>query len=321
VERDERLRELEEKYEGYTVYDNAGEKIGKVDDIFVDETDREEYIGVAMGLFGLSGTTLIPVELARINERERAIEVSESKDHVKDAPTFSDDDDITPEYEDRIRRHFGLGSTEPSAERGAYGRYTGAAAGTMPPGGMRDPEMGDRGRIGDEGYREGGGRGELGDRGTFGDRGEPGDRRDPGPSGSLTGAESDRGERMTRGEPGTEGAAERSGAPMTGPGGEMGDRGRTEDEGYREGYREGLREGLREGIGEGGDRDTVDRGEPGDRRDLDPSGTRAGAGPVEEGTTRRGAGEESRERPSGPSEAGQRGEESELTRVWRRIRR
>ena len=50
---DDRLRELEEKYEGYKVYDNAGEKIGKVDDIFVDEQDREEYIGVKMGFFGL----------------------------------------------------------------------------------------------------------------------------------------------------------------------------------------------------------------------------------------------------------------------------
>jgi PRC-barrel domain len=52
---DDCLRELEERYEGYEVYDNAGEKIGKVDDLFIDETDREEYIGVKMGLFGLSG--------------------------------------------------------------------------------------------------------------------------------------------------------------------------------------------------------------------------------------------------------------------------
>ena len=38
---DERMRELEERYEGYEVYDRNGEKIGKVDDLFVDETDRE----------------------------------------------------------------------------------------------------------------------------------------------------------------------------------------------------------------------------------------------------------------------------------------
>ena len=33
---EDRLRELEEKYEDYKVYDNRGERIGKVDDLFVD---------------------------------------------------------------------------------------------------------------------------------------------------------------------------------------------------------------------------------------------------------------------------------------------
>jgi sporulation protein YlmC with PRC-barrel domain len=109
VASDDRLRELEEKYEDYKVYDNQGEKIGKVDDLFVDETDREEYIGVKMGIFGLK-STLIPMDFVRVNEGERTIEVSESKEHVKDAPSFDDDEDITPDYEDRIRSHFGLES-------------------------------------------------------------------------------------------------------------------------------------------------------------------------------------------------------------------
>src|SRR5919108_1699090 len=116
---EERLRELEEKYEGYKVYDNRGEKIGKVDDLFIDEADREEYIGVKMGFFGRK-STLIPMDIVRVNEAGKAIEVSESKDHVKDAPSFDDDEDITPEYEDRIRRHFGLESLDPSRTRGAY---------------------------------------------------------------------------------------------------------------------------------------------------------------------------------------------------------
>ena len=106
---DDRLRELEEKYEDYKVYDNQGERIGKVDDLFVDETDREEYIGVKMGFLGLK-STLIPMDIVRVNEGERTIEVSESKDHVRNAPSFDDDEDITPAYEDRIRSHFGLES-------------------------------------------------------------------------------------------------------------------------------------------------------------------------------------------------------------------
>lgn len=122
VASEERLRELEEKYEGYTVYDNQGEKIGKVDDLFVDDADREEYIGVKMGFLGRK-STLIPTEIVRVNERDKSVEVSESKDHVKNAPSFDDDEDITPDYEERIRSHFGLGAQE--GRRGGYGAYSG----------------------------------------------------------------------------------------------------------------------------------------------------------------------------------------------------
>src|SRR3712207_227885 len=124
VPSEERLRELEDKYEGYTVYDNRGDKIGKVDDLFIDEADREEYIGVKLGFLGRK-STLIPMDIVRVNEADKAIEVSESKDHVKEAPSFDDDDDITPEYENRIRDHFGLQSQEPSSSRSSYGAYSG----------------------------------------------------------------------------------------------------------------------------------------------------------------------------------------------------
>jgi PRC-barrel domain len=126
VASEDRLRELEEKYEDYKVYDNQGEKIGKVDDLFVDETDREEYIGVKLGFLGLK-STLIPMDIVRVNEGGRTIEVAESKAHVKDAPSFDDDEDITSDYEDRIRSHFGLESLG-TPSRGGYGAYSGTSA-------------------------------------------------------------------------------------------------------------------------------------------------------------------------------------------------
>jgi sporulation protein YlmC with PRC-barrel domain len=129
---DERLKELEEKYEGYEAYDNAGEKIGKVDDLFIDEADREEYIGVKMGLFGLSGKTLIPMEIAHVDEQQRRIEVDASKDQVKNAPRYHDDDDIDHEFEARIREHFGLERQTSSPERGTYGHYEGATEPSEP---------------------------------------------------------------------------------------------------------------------------------------------------------------------------------------------
>ena len=159
VHRDERLRELEERYEGYEVYDDAGEKVGKVDDLFIDETDREEYIGVKMGLFGLSGSTAIPMEIARVNEQERRIEVAASKDHIKDAPHYSDEDDIDLEFEARIRNHFELEPQGPSPERGTYGSYVGAtvgeggtvsgAAGATSRGGIEDRDL-----VGRETHRD-----------------------------------------------------------------------------------------------------------------------------------------------------------------------
>jgi sporulation protein YlmC with PRC-barrel domain len=125
VASEDRLRELEEKYEDYKVYDNQGERIGKVDDLFVDETDREEYIGVKMGFLGLK-STLIPMDIVRVNEGARSVEVSDSKDHVRNAPSFDDDEDITPAYENRIRDYFDLEALEASG--GAYGAYTGTSA-------------------------------------------------------------------------------------------------------------------------------------------------------------------------------------------------
>src|SRR5215210_6256333 len=119
-DRDDRFVVVEDEYAGYTVYDMNYEKIGKVDDLFVDENDRPEYVGVKMGLLG-HRSTLIPWEIVRVNEKRQLIEVSESNDRIKDAPTFDDDEEITPELEERVYSHFGL--QRASAERSAYGAY------------------------------------------------------------------------------------------------------------------------------------------------------------------------------------------------------
>lgn len=120
--RDEGLSNLEGKYDGYTVYDRDGDKIGKVDELFVDENDREEYIGVKMGLFGLSGTTLIPIQIVSVDDSENSLRVDDTKEHIKDAPNYSNEDDIDPEYEDRVLQHFGASPSSSSSNRGSYDR-------------------------------------------------------------------------------------------------------------------------------------------------------------------------------------------------------
>ena len=121
-QRSDRFTGIEDQYQGYTVYDRQGEKIGKVDDLFVDENDQPEYIGVKMGLLG-TRSTLIPWQLASVDENDRRIDVSVDKDHAKEGPAFDDDEEITPDYEERVYSHYGLQYA--GGEHGGYGEYYG----------------------------------------------------------------------------------------------------------------------------------------------------------------------------------------------------
>ncbi len=113
---------VEDRFAGYTVYDRDGSKIGKVDDLFVDEVDNPEYIGVKMGFFGMS-STIVPMEAVRVDDGEQALYVEAEKDQVKNGPRFDQDNEITPEYERQVREYYGLGAMEATEERGAYGVY------------------------------------------------------------------------------------------------------------------------------------------------------------------------------------------------------
>jgi uncharacterized protein (TIGR02271 family) len=127
-ERNDRFTAVEDNYAGYTVHDSHGEKIGKVDDLFLDENDQPEYFGVKMGFMGMS-STLIPAEVATINHEQSSIEVSQPKSQVKDGPSFDDDQQITPEYEQQVRSYYGLENGHASGNGGAYGSYYGDSDG------------------------------------------------------------------------------------------------------------------------------------------------------------------------------------------------
>src|SRR5215212_4170072 len=106
-ERSDRFTAVEDRYAGYTVVDESGSKIGKVDDLFLDENDQPEYFGVKMGFLGTS-STLIPVDITTTDHVRGIIEVSQPKSIVQDGPAFDDDREITPEYENAVRSYYGL---------------------------------------------------------------------------------------------------------------------------------------------------------------------------------------------------------------------
>jgi hypothetical protein len=93
-----------------------------VDDLFVDESDQPEYIGVKTGFLGMK-STLIPMEIARVNDRRKLIEVAADKDTIKDAPAFDDDEEITTDHESRIYGYYGLERPGFQQGRGKYGDY------------------------------------------------------------------------------------------------------------------------------------------------------------------------------------------------------
>ncbi|HEY6714014.1 MAG TPA: PRC and DUF2382 domain-containing protein [Rubrobacter sp.] len=126
--RTDRFTALEDRFAGYEVYDPTGSKIGKVDDLFVDEGDQPEYIGVKMGLLG-TRSTLIPWELVEVREDEGRIIAALDKDRVKDGPAFDDDKEITPEFENEVYSYYGLQQSGSTEGRGSYAYYTSGTTG------------------------------------------------------------------------------------------------------------------------------------------------------------------------------------------------
>jgi hypothetical protein len=104
---DKFTEEVAHRFAGYTVYDQDYEKIGNVDDLFLDESDHPEYIGVKMGFLG-TRTTLIPFQRARVNDARQVIKVAADKETLKNGPTFDEDREITPEFENEVYSYYGL---------------------------------------------------------------------------------------------------------------------------------------------------------------------------------------------------------------------
>ena len=81
-----------------------------------------EYIGVKTGLFG-GPSTLIPMDIVRVNDLRQLVEVASDKDTIEEGPSFGDDAEITAEFEDRVYTHFQATREPPPPDRGGYGAY------------------------------------------------------------------------------------------------------------------------------------------------------------------------------------------------------
>ena len=102
-------------WRGRTVVDRDGEKIGKLEQVYLDDADPPGWGAVHTGLFGLKRTF---VPLYEASEGDDRVMLPYTRDHVGDAPSADPDVHLDPEDEERLYRHYELGETAaPARER------------------------------------------------------------------------------------------------------------------------------------------------------------------------------------------------------------
>ncbi len=95
-----------EDWKGQEVVDPSGEKVGKLEEIFLEVDSDDAGIGsVKTGLFGRKHS-LVPLDGATFTPD--AVRVTVTKDQVKDAPTADPEDPLTGKQESAMLTHYGL---------------------------------------------------------------------------------------------------------------------------------------------------------------------------------------------------------------------
>ncbi|MFK4064388.1 DUF2382 domain-containing protein [Streptomyces sp. NPDC029674] len=113
---------------GLTAYDRTGEKIGSVEQVYLDDrSGRPEWVTVKTGLFGMKQSF---VPLAGARRQGDQLHVATTKEAVKDAPRIDADQHIEPGEEHELYAHYGLARPEAAAGGMAGGNQTRTATGT-----------------------------------------------------------------------------------------------------------------------------------------------------------------------------------------------
>lgn len=94
-----------------TAFDNSGEKLGGVKEIFVDDNSGQPtFVEVGHGLFGMA-SSVVPLRGHALRGEE--LHLAFSKDRIKDAPDLDVNNALTPADQNRVYEHFGLtGATD-----------------------------------------------------------------------------------------------------------------------------------------------------------------------------------------------------------------
>ncbi len=94
------------RIEGATIYDNTGDKVGKVGQVYLDDqTQQPTWVTVSTGFFETS-ETFVPIEGARFEGDD--IHVAYDKEQIKDAPRVEVDQHLSETEEAELYRYYGL---------------------------------------------------------------------------------------------------------------------------------------------------------------------------------------------------------------------
>ncbi|MGW2789645.1 PRC-barrel domain-containing protein [Streptomyces sp. NPDC001251] len=125
-----------EDLKGLVAYDPEGERIGGVEQVYVDDSaGRPEWVTVKTGLFGAE-ESLAPLAGAR--REGNALHIAHAKSTVKDAPRQDVHQHLTADEERELYRHYGVdghgtnapaSGPAPDSARPAEESRTGAPAG------------------------------------------------------------------------------------------------------------------------------------------------------------------------------------------------
>jgi uncharacterized protein (TIGR02271 family) len=108
--------ETAQAWQGRTMVDPAGDKLGTIDAIYLDnETGQPEWATVTSGLFTAT-TAFVP--LAQAQDMGDSVQVPYDKQQVSDAPSMEAGGQLSQDEEAELYRHYGLDYSEHRSDSG-----------------------------------------------------------------------------------------------------------------------------------------------------------------------------------------------------------
>jgi uncharacterized protein (TIGR02271 family) len=108
--------ETAQAWQGRTMVDPAGDKLGTIDAIYLDdETGQPEWATVTSGLFAAKAAF---VPLAQAQDTGDSVQVPYDKQQVIDAPAMEADGSLSQDDEAELYRHYGLDYSEHRSDSG-----------------------------------------------------------------------------------------------------------------------------------------------------------------------------------------------------------